>query len=108
MEQSFGSAAQEPLSLIGSHEHGEALDALRHNLDVPHPMGVGARRLIRILFQQLLRRSLRRAAVLSDEGADVEEQLGSGVEERIEAGVIVPDRLVPLGVREDGRDVRAP
>lgn len=57
--------------------------------------------LVRLLIEQLLRGLLWGAPVLPDQRADVEEQTGPGVEQRVEAGVVLPDRLVALGMRQN-------
>ena len=74
--------------------------ALHDDLDVARLVRVGAGRLVGVLFEELLRGALRRAPVFADERADVEQQVRPGVEQRVEARVVAPDRLVALRVGE--------
>lgn len=65
-------------------------------------MGVGTGRIVRIFVEEFLRRVLRSTAVLSDERTHIKEKARPGVDERVEARIVLPNGLVPLRMSENG------
>jgi hypothetical protein len=95
---------KEPFGLLSPDallEHGNRLD---HHVDVARTVRIGTGRFVGLLVQELLGSLAGRSTVLADERANVEEEACAGVQQRIEAAVVLPDGLIALRMSKDGAE----